>query len=170
MIEKCKFRLYLFFLFYYFLLLLFIQYNFFNIIIIASSDKADETLVRPLPWLPFLVLIMLLRQIRIWLSLAALLIGDGPVTANSLVYFIQTRRRKLRSIRMHGLKAMQQREEERKALLCEHDNSLVMRLGKLLTTAMCRPRIHCEPAGVVFSPQNPAMRELLRVCIITLLS
>nr|XP_036225888.1 uncharacterized protein LOC106627334 isoform X2 [Bactrocera oleae] len=126
------------------------------------QDKADETLVRPLSWLPFLVLIMLLRQIRIWLSLAALLIGDGPVTANSLVYFIQTRRRKLRSIRMHGLKAMQQREEERKALLCEHDNSLVMRLGKLLTTAMCRPRIHCEPAGVVFSPQNPAMRELLR--------
>ncbi|XP_039956126.1 uncharacterized protein DDB_G0284459 isoform X1 [Bactrocera tryoni] len=126
------------------------------------QDKADETLVRPLPWLPFLVLIVFLRQVRIWLSLVALLIGDGPVTASSIVYFVQTRRRKLRSIRMHGLKAIQQREEERKAMLCEHENSLVMRVGKLLSTAMCRPRIHCEPAGVVFSPQNPAMRELLR--------
>ncbi|XP_028894231.2 transcription factor stalky isoform X1 [Zeugodacus cucurbitae] len=125
------------------------------------QDKADETLVRPLPWLPFLFLIVFLRQLRIWLSLVALLIGDGPVTASSLVYFIQTRRRKLRSIRMHGLKAIQQREEERKAAESDH-NSLVVRLSKLFTTAMCRPRIHCEPAGVVFSANNPAMQELLR--------
>lgn len=135
---------------------------------LALSDKADENLVRPLPWLPFLLLIVLLRQLRLWLSLVSLLIGEGPVTASSLVYFIQTRRRKLRSIRLNGLKAIQRREEERRALLIDNHNSLLIRLGKLLKTVMCGPRIHCEQGIVVISAHNPAIQQLLEVRITTM--
>ncbi|XP_017492598.1 PREDICTED: uncharacterized protein LOC108380715, partial [Rhagoletis zephyria] len=122
----------------------------------------DVPLVRPLPWLPFLMVIILLRQFRIWLSLGALLIGNGPVTAHNLVYFIQTRRRKLRSIRVHGLKAIQQREHTRKALKNEKVGGLMVKLGQLFTIALCRPRINCEPAGVVFAAHKTGLQEILQ--------
>ncbi|CAD7015078.1 unnamed protein product [Ceratitis capitata] len=115
------------------------------------QDKAAGPLVRPLPWIPFLVLIIFLRQVRIWLSLVALFIGNGPVTPHTLIYFIQTRRRKLRSIRINGMKAIQQEAADRKALKPEYDNKFLM-----------SPASRLSPAGIVFSADNPANRELLR--------
>uniref|UniRef100_W8BFC3 Uncharacterized protein n=1 Tax=Ceratitis capitata TaxID=7213 RepID=W8BFC3_CERCA len=126
------------------------------------QDKAAGPLVRPLPWIPFLVLIIFLRQVRIWLSLVALFIGNGPVTPHTLIYFIQTRRRKLRSIRINGMKAIQQEAADRKALKPEYDNKFLVNLCKIFTIARCRPRLGCQPAGIVFSADNPANRELLR--------
>ncbi|XP_053965485.1 uncharacterized protein LOC128867905 isoform X1 [Anastrepha ludens] len=123
-------------------------------------DKKDPCLVRPLPWLPFLVLIIIMRQLRLGLSLVALLIGNGPVTAHSLVYFIQTRRRKLRSIRMNGMKAIQEWENARKSQKNDIIGDVMSKLSKIITVGVYRPRIHCQPAGEVFSA--PDMQDLLR--------
>nr|XP_016941070.1 uncharacterized protein LOC108018131 isoform X2 [Drosophila suzukii] len=102
------------------------------------QEKSDAPLERPLPWVPFLMLIILLRLTRIWLSVGALMIGNGPVSPSDMVYFIQTRRRKLRAIRVHGLRAMRNRQQE---VSYGSGKGLTQKLTQWFSRAMCRPGV-----------------------------
>lgn len=112
------------------------------------QEKNDIPLERPLPWMAFLMLIIVLRLTRIWLSMGALMIGNGPVSPTDLIYFIQTRRRKLRAIRLHGLKVMRQREQE---MSYRSGKGLTYKLSQWLSRAICRPGVHRANSGRRFT-------------------
>ncbi|XP_070069127.1 uncharacterized protein Jabba isoform X5 [Drosophila takahashii] len=101
-------------------------------------EKSSAPLERPLPWVPFLMLIILLRVTRIWLSVGALMIGNGPISPSDMVYFIQTRRRKLRAIRVHGLRVMRHRQQE---VSYGSGKGLTQKLTQWFSRAMCRPGV-----------------------------
>ncbi|XP_037955923.1 uncharacterized protein LOC119685648 isoform X2 [Teleopsis dalmanni] len=114
-------------------------------------NKSDAKLERPLSWFPFLSLIITLRLTRMWLSIAALMIGNSPVTPQNMVYFIQTRRRKLRAIRMHGIKAIRKREMEANAMKSgQGRRGIMFKLRNLLSSAICRPGQHNERARRIY--------------------
>ncbi|XP_030378195.1 uncharacterized protein LOC115626833 isoform X3 [Scaptodrosophila lebanonensis] len=102
---------------------------------------------RPLPWTLFLWMILVLRLTRIWLSLGALMIGNGPVSPSDVIYFIQTRRRKLRAIRVHGLKVMRQRQQE--AAMGSSTN-YSQKFAFWWSRAICRPGVQRENSGRLF--------------------
>lgn len=114
-------------------------------------EKTSAPLERPLPWGPFLMLIILLRLTRVWLSVGALMIGNGPIAPSDMVYFIQTRRRKLRAIRVHGLKVMRQRQQE---LAYGSGKGLTQKLTQWLSRAMCRPGVQRANSGRLFTVRN----------------
>jgi len=105
---------------------------------LSNTEKSDAPLERPLPWVPFLMLIILLRLTRIWLSVGALMIGNGPISPSDMVYFIQTRRRKLRAIRVHGLRVMRNRQQE---VSYGSGKGLTQKLTQWFSRAMCRPGV-----------------------------
>ncbi|XP_052841394.1 uncharacterized protein LOC128255726 isoform X5 [Drosophila gunungcola] len=102
------------------------------------QEKSGTPLERPLPWGPFLLLIILLRLTRIWLSLGALMTGNGPISPSDMVYFIQTRRRKLRAIRAHGQKVIRHRQQE---VSYGSGKGLTQKLTQWFSRAMCRPGV-----------------------------
>ncbi|XP_017125866.1 flocculation protein FLO11 isoform X2 [Drosophila elegans] len=102
------------------------------------QEKSAAPLERPLPWGPFLLLIILLRLTRIWLSVGALMIGNGPISPSDMVYFIQTRRRKLRAIRAHGQKVIRHRQQE---VSYGSGKGLTQKLTQWFSQAMCRPGV-----------------------------
>lgn len=110
-------------------------------IILSITDKNSSNVVleRPLPWVPFLLLIILLRLARIWLSVGALMIGNGPVSPRDTIYFIQTRRRKLRAIRLHGLRVMRDRQTAASSLA---GKSFTQKVSQWMSRAICRPGVH----------------------------
>ncbi|XP_017077224.1 uncharacterized protein LOC108111999 isoform X4 [Drosophila eugracilis] len=107
-------------------------------------EKSSAPLERPLPWAPFLMLIILLRLTRIWLSVGALMIGNGPISPSDMVYFIQTRRRKLRAIRVHGLKVMRHRQQESSY---GSGKGLTKKLTQWFSRAMCRPGVQQDSSS-----------------------
>ncbi|XP_016958649.1 uncharacterized protein LOC108030317 isoform X4 [Drosophila biarmipes] len=107
-------------------------------------EKSAAPLERPLPWAPFLMLIILLRITRIWLSVGALMIGNGPISPSDMVYFIQTRRRKLRAIRVHGLRVMRHRQQE---VSYGSGKGLSQKLTQWFSRAMCRPGVQQESSS-----------------------
>ncbi|XP_044571696.1 uncharacterized protein LOC6496591 isoform X6 [Drosophila ananassae] len=115
------------------------------------QEKTSAPLERPLPWGPFLMLIILLRLTRMWLSVGALMIGNGPIAPSDMVYFIQTRRRKLRAIRVHGLKVMRQCQQE---LAYSSGKGLTQKLTQWLSKAMCRPGVQRANSGRLFTVRN----------------
>ncbi|XP_064543953.1 putative uncharacterized protein DDB_G0288537 isoform X2 [Drosophila montana] len=114
------------------------------------QDKNSSAVVleRPLPWASFLLLIVLLRLARIWVSLGALMIGNGPVSPTDMIYFIQTRRRKLRAIRVHGLRVMRHRQQESSSWT---DCSYTQKLSQWLSRAICRPGVQRANSGRVLN-------------------
>ncbi|KAH8356309.1 hypothetical protein KR200_007840 [Drosophila serrata] len=119
------------------------------------QEKSAAPLARPLPWGPFLMLIILLRLTRIWLSVGALMIGNGPISPSDMVYFIQTRRRKLRAIRVHGLKVMRQRQQEVSySGGSASGRGLTHKLTQWLSKAMCRPGVQRANSGRLFAVRN----------------
>lgn len=106
-------------------------------------------LERPLPWAPFLMLIVALRLVRIWLSLGALVIGNGPVSPSDMIYFIQTRRRKLRAIRVHGLRTMRNRQQESSSRT--NSSSYTQKLNQWFSRAICQPGVQRANSGRVFN-------------------
>ncbi|XP_020801252.1 uncharacterized protein LOC110178457 isoform X2 [Drosophila serrata] len=119
------------------------------------QEKSAAPLARPLPWGPFLMLIILLRLTRIWLSVGALMIGNGPISPSDMVYFIQTRRRKLRAIRVHGLKVMRQRQQEVSySGSSASGRGLTHKLTQWLSKAMCRPGVQRANSGRLFAVRN----------------
>ena len=109
------------------------------------QDKSDEKLIRPFNWFIFLSLIALMRFIRIGLSVGSLMIGNSPITAYDVVNFLQTRRRKLRAIRVNGLKEIKRFEEESNALKYSNQGCFTSKISALLSIAICRPGQHREP-------------------------
>lgn len=75
-------------------------------------ESEHQDLVRPLPWILFLGLIMILRVVRLVGNIFAYIIGSDGVTAKTMVSFIQRQRRSLRSLRLRGLKVIRQQEFE----------------------------------------------------------
>ncbi|XP_034476473.1 uncharacterized protein LOC117783270 isoform X3 [Drosophila innubila] len=123
------------------------------------QDKSSSSVVldRPLPWVPFLLLIIMLRLARIWLSLGALMIGNGPVSPTDMIYFIQTRRRKLRAIRVHGLKVMRHRQQEATS---SGAKSFIQQLSQWLSRAICRPGVQRANSGrIQFSVQHQSNHQ-----------
>ncbi|KAH8337019.1 hypothetical protein KR059_011712 [Drosophila kikkawai] len=119
------------------------------------QEKSATHLARPLPWGPFLMLIILLRLTRIWLSVGALMIGNGPISPSDMVYFIQTRRRKLRAIRVHGLKVMRQQQQEASyGSSSASGRGLTHKLTQWLSKAMCRPGVQRANSGRLFTVRN----------------
>lgn len=106
----------------------------------TEKSSSAAVLERPLPWIPFLLLIVLLRLARIWLSLGALMIGNGPISPRDSIYFIQTRRRKLRAIRLHGLRVMRHRQQE--SSMRRVGKGFSQQLSLWLSRAICRPGVH----------------------------
>ncbi|XP_017835654.1 dentin sialophosphoprotein isoform X2 [Drosophila busckii] len=121
-----------------------------------EKNSSATPLERPLPWAPFLLLIVTLRLARIWLSMGALLIGNAPVSPQAMIYFIQTRRRKLRAIRVHGLRVMRQRQQEASS----HANkSYTHQLSQWLSKAICRPGVQRANSGRLFNTTAAAEAE-----------
>lgn len=83
-----------------------------NLDIDDSKTINVPPLVRPLPWLLFIPALIALRFIRIALTFISLCLGGDPVTSKTIVYFIQTRRRKLRSIKYDAFREMRRKLEE----------------------------------------------------------
>ncbi|SPP73513.1 flocculation protein FLO11 isoform X1 [Drosophila guanche] len=115
------------------------------------QEKSADPLQRPLPWGPFLLLIIMLRLTRMWLSVGALMIGNSPISPSDMVYFIQTRRRKLRAIRVHGLKVMRQRQQE---VSYGSGKGLTQKLTQWFSRAMCRPGVQRANSGRLFQVRN----------------
>lgn len=88
---------------------------------LLSEDDSNKInisappLIRPLPWILFLPALITLRLLRAFLSFVALLIGKPPVHPNTLVSFLQSRRRKLRSLRHVGQMLQRAKQAERQA-------------------------------------------------------
>ncbi|XP_023178109.2 signal transducer and activator of transcription B isoform X1 [Drosophila hydei] len=114
-----------------------------------DKNSSSAVLERPLPWAPFLMLIVALRLVRIWLSLGALVIGNGPVSPSDMIYFIQTRRRKLRAIRVHGLRAMRNRQQESSSRT--NSSSYTQKLNQWFSRAICQPGVQRANSGRVFN-------------------
>ncbi|XP_068148112.1 uncharacterized protein Jabba isoform X6 [Drosophila tropicalis] len=120
------------------------------------QEKNAPPLERPLPWMAFLMLIILLRLTRMWLSMGALMIGNGPVSPTDMIYFIQTRRRKLRAIRLHGLKVMRQREQE---LQYGAGKGLTYKISQWLSRAICRPGVQRANSGRLFTVNSNNLEQ-----------
>ncbi|XP_017961766.1 uncharacterized protein DDB_G0283357 isoform X3 [Drosophila navojoa] len=119
-----------------------------------DKNSSSAVLERPLPWGPFLLLIIVLRLVRIWLSVGALMIGNGPVTPTDMIYFIQTRRRKLRAIRVHGLRTMRNRQQESSSRT--NSNSYADKLSQWVSRAICRPGVQRANTGRLFNSRAMA--------------
>ncbi|XP_067632705.1 uncharacterized protein Jabba isoform X2 [Eurosta solidaginis] len=127
------------------------------------ADNPDFYLIRPLPWIPFLFLIIILRILLIYLSIGALLLGDGPVTAKRFIYFIQTRRRKLRCIRMHGLRVIQERENKRKTQnLKVQQNSLIAKMSNLFNKIVCRRRLNNDEDSALLETRAAGVENIMQ--------
>ncbi|KAL5285722.1 hypothetical protein ACFFRR_007419 [Megaselia abdita] len=106
---------------------------------IPEGEKGHQPpLERPLPWIPFLLLIVSLRSLRIALSLFALMIGNNPISATDMVYFVQIRRRKLRSFRYQGIRAIKQNQQNQKQT---PNQGVLSRVLAIFGSLICRPGI-----------------------------
>ncbi|KAM7341979.1 jabba isoform 2-T4 [Cochliomyia hominivorax] len=124
----------------------------------------DIQLERPLPWIFFLTFIVLLRVLRIWLSVASYIVGAQPVTPYTMVYYIQTKRRRLRAIKVQGLKAIRNRETESTLMYSSNKNmSFMGKLRKLFSSAICKPGQQREvPTRMIYCQDNKATNKTER--------
>ncbi|KNC32834.1 hypothetical protein FF38_01724 [Lucilia cuprina] len=125
------------------------------------QDDNEIKLERPLPWIFFLTLIVWLRVFRIWLSVASYIVGAQPVTPHTIVYYMQTKRRRLRAIRVQGLKSIRSREIETTVMYSSNKNVTFMgKLRKLFDSAICKPGQHREvPARRIFAQDGKGSKE-----------
>ncbi|XP_023299751.2 uncharacterized protein DDB_G0281497 isoform X4 [Lucilia cuprina] len=125
------------------------------------QDDNEIKLERPLPWIFFLTLIVWLRVFRIWLSVASYIVGAQPVTPHTIVYYMQTKRRRLRAIRVQGLKSIRSREIETTVMYSSNKNVTFMgKLRKLFDSAICKPGQHREvPARRIFAQDGKSSKE-----------
>ncbi|XP_065367321.1 myb-like protein V isoform X2 [Calliphora vicina] len=125
------------------------------------QDDTELQLERPLPWIFFLTLIVWLRVFRIWLSVGSYIVGSQPVTPHTMVYYMQTKRRRLRAIRVQGLKSIRYREIETTVMHSSSNNVTFMgKLRKLFSSAICKPGQHREvPARRVFVQDGKGAKD-----------
>lgn len=70
--------------------------------LVGRKGKAPASLVRPLPWIVFLPTLIVLRYIRIVLSLAAICLGFDEIEATTMVAYFHDGRRYIHKIRRDG--------------------------------------------------------------------
>ncbi|XP_055374587.1 putative uncharacterized protein DDB_G0282133 isoform X2 [Condylostylus longicornis] len=101
------------------------------------KDNKPSKLERPCGWVSFLFLIVTLRCARVGLSFGSIMIGNEPVTPQTMVNFLQTRRRKLRAIKYQGLKSLRNKQranEER-----PKRTGIMEQLTSIFNLAICQP-------------------------------
>ncbi|XP_022128494.1 uncharacterized protein LOC111002635 isoform X3 [Pieris rapae] len=76
-----------------------------------EQDERQPELIRPLPWVFFLMLLVALRVIRESISLINLVLGKPPLRSADVVIFIQGKRRYLRTLKYQGSRMMRARSE-----------------------------------------------------------
>ncbi|XP_038211614.1 uncharacterized protein LOC119832079 [Zerene cesonia] len=76
-----------------------------------QDERQQPQLIRPLPWVFFLMLLILLRLTRESISLVNLAFGKPPFRSADMVSFIQSKRRYLRTLKYQGTRMMRARSE-----------------------------------------------------------
>ncbi|CAG4986869.1 unnamed protein product [Colias eurytheme] len=76
-----------------------------------QDERQQPQLIRPLPWVFFLMLLILLRVTRESISLINLAFGKPPFRSADMVSFIQSKRRYLRTLKYQGTRMMRARSE-----------------------------------------------------------
>lgn len=74
-----------------------------------QDDRPQPELLRPLPWVFFLTLLVILRITRESISLINLVMGKPPLRSADVVMYIQSKRRYLRTLKYTGSRAMRAR-------------------------------------------------------------
>ncbi|XP_059054909.1 uncharacterized protein LOC131848957 isoform X2 [Achroia grisella] len=74
-----------------------------------QDERPQPELLRPLPWIFFLTLLVVLRVTRESISLINLVMGKPPLRSADVVMYIQSKRRYLRTLKYTGSRAMRNR-------------------------------------------------------------
>ncbi|KAJ8717150.1 hypothetical protein PYW08_005549 [Mythimna loreyi] len=74
-----------------------------------QDERPQPELVRPLPWVFFLVMLVTLRITREGISLLNLVMGKPPLRSADVVMYIQSKRRYLRTLKYQGNRMMRAR-------------------------------------------------------------
>ncbi|CAH2042223.1 unnamed protein product, partial [Iphiclides podalirius] len=74
-----------------------------------QDDQPQPELIRPLPWVFFLALLIVLRVVRESMSLLNLVLGKPPLRSAEMVTYIQGKRRYLRTLKYQGNRMMRAR-------------------------------------------------------------
>ncbi|XP_045522947.1 uncharacterized protein LOC123713369 isoform X1 [Pieris brassicae] len=125
-----------------------------------EQDERQPELIRPLPWVFFLMLLVALRVIRESISLINLALGKPPLRSADVVIFIQGKRRYLRTLKYQGSRMMRARSEPK---------SWRSGIYSLFEFTMCFRNSHCpndnsQSSGdelVMVSRNEPSMERLL---------
>ncbi|XP_050352253.1 uncharacterized protein LOC126774760 isoform X2 [Nymphalis io] len=76
-----------------------------------QEERPQPELIRPLPWVFFLALLIVLRVTRESISLVNLAFGKPPLRSADVVIYIQSKRRYLRTLKYQGNRMMRARTE-----------------------------------------------------------
>ncbi|XP_047514088.1 uncharacterized protein LOC125055673 isoform X1 [Pieris napi] len=125
-----------------------------------EQDERQPELIRPLPWVFFLMLLVALRVIRESISLINLVLGKPPLRSADVVIYIQGKRRYLRTLKYQGSRMMRARSEPK---------SWRSGIYSLFEFTMCFRNSHCpnnnsQSSGdelVMVSRNEPSMERLL---------
>ncbi|XP_028025516.1 putative uncharacterized protein DDB_G0294196 [Bombyx mandarina] len=74
-----------------------------------QDERPQPELIRPLPWVFFLMMLIALRITRETISLANLIMGKPPLRSADVVMYIQSKRRYLRTLKYQGNRMMRAR-------------------------------------------------------------
>lgn len=106
----------------------------------GKSFRSVE-LVRPLPWILFLPGLVILRGIRFTWNIGGFIIGYPEIHPGDIVTTLQTVRRRLRTIRMNGVKRMRKirpaNNREQSLGLNDAKQSLLRSIQLTLSTLSC---------------------------------
>ncbi|XP_046753410.1 clumping factor B-like isoform X2 [Diprion similis] len=96
-------------------------------------------LVRPLPWIFFLPSLIMLRVFRLSVNVGAIVLGYPKLQATGMVKIIQKGRRRLRAIKISGMRNMKSRRgsTKKEEELSEAKRSLVSSMLSTLSALSC---------------------------------
>ncbi|GBP22657.1 hypothetical protein EVAR_13937_1 [Eumeta japonica] len=98
---------------------------------VDQDERPSQELVRPLPWVLFLLLLTLLRLVRESVSIFNLVIGKPPLHSADVVMFLQSKRRYLRALKYQGSRTIRAKRAEAARV------SWLSRLTSLFEFTMC---------------------------------
>lgn len=64
------------------------------------------------------------------------MVGNNPISATDMVYFVQIRRRKLRSFRYQGIRAIKQNQQKQMEAA---NQGILSRVSSIFGRLVCRP-------------------------------
>ncbi|CAH2089395.1 unnamed protein product [Euphydryas editha] len=100
-----------------------------------QEERPQPELIRPLPWVFFFALLIVLRITRESISLVNLTFGKPPLRSADVVTYIQSKRRYLRTLKYQGNRVMRTRSELAR-------ESWFSRVQALFEFTMCFRRPH----------------------------